>query len=145
MLDPVGILISVSGVSLVVFLVWLSTRRAAPIALGGEAGARAFLTRELFGFQVGQIALDVGDRRGLATSADGRELVLFFVMGGRPTFWRVPVAKIGKLALRDAGDGQALLEIRTADFTRPKLSLTFASKAQVERLLAETPLKGALA
>jgi hypothetical protein len=136
MLDPVQILISVSGVSLVVVLVWLATRQAPPVALGGPDGARAWIQRELHGFRLGPIAIDIGDRRALAVSEDGGEVALIFVLGRRLVGWRLPASQLGGLKLRDAADGTALVQVSTGDFTRPGFSLTVQDPAPLAGLRA---------
>jgi hypothetical protein len=122
MLDPVQALISVTGVSLILSLVWLATRNAPPLTLGGEAGVRARLAREVLGFRIGQLAVEPSDRRALAISADGGEVVLLFVMGTRVVWWRLPLAKLGRIE-RKSRDGGVTLELHTGDFTRPEFSL----------------------
>jgi hypothetical protein len=135
MLDPVQILISVGGVSLVLGLVWLATRREPPVVLGGEVGARAWIRRELLGFQVGELAVDVGDRRALAVSADGSEVALVYVMGRRLTSWRLPLGKLGQVELRQGGEGEIVIEVPTGDFTRRRFSLTIRGSQEDARLL----------
>jgi len=123
MLEPVQMLISVSGVALVLLLVWLATRRESPVVLGGEAGARALIERELLGFEVAHLAVDVGGRRALALSRDGKEVALAYVMGSRPTCWRLPAAGLEPLGTRPAGEGIVAVDVPTGDFTRRTFSL----------------------
>ncbi len=135
MLDPVQILISVGGVSLVLVLVWLATRRAAPVVLGGPDGARKQIERELLGFQLGEVVVDVGDRRALALSADGSEVALVYVMGRRLTCWKLPLGRLGQVELRAAGEGTTAIDLPTGDFTRRHFSLTFRGSPEDARLL----------
>ncbi len=134
MLDPVQIVVSVVGVSLVVALVWLATRRAPPVVLGGEGGLRPWLGREFPGFQAGAIGVDGSDRRALALSEDAREVALIFVMGRRRVGWRFPVNKLRGVEVRDAADGMAVVDIATGDFTRPHFSLEVRDRSLLESL-----------
>jgi hypothetical protein len=134
-LDPVQALVSVAGVSLMVFLVWFATRRAAPVTLGDEAGVREWVGRELLGFTVGEVAVDADRRRAIAISAKGDEAALIFVMGRRPVAWRLPVARLGGASLQEAGDGKLAVDLPTGDFTRPHFSMTLSGAPGVVELL----------
>jgi hypothetical protein len=143
MLDPIQILISVGGVSLVVLLVWLATRSAPPVVLGGEAGARAWLARELPGFTPGPLAVDIHDRRGLAVSNDAAEVALIFVIGRRTVGWRLPAAKLGRPEVRDT-QGATVVAVSTGDFTRPSFWLEVADASPIRGLLSAATERGGL-
>lgn len=136
-LDPLAMLLSFSGVALVVFVVWLGTRRAAPLRLGGEAAIRDQLARELLGFELGELAVSSDDQGAVAVSADGRELALVFLVGRRPTFWRLPLGKLQGATLRPSANGQAAVDLATGELTRPSVSFNFDDAAQIQRLLGE--------
>jgi hypothetical protein len=136
-LDPIGIAISVGGVSFICFMVWLLTKNDPKKVLGGEAGVRNLLAHELLGFQVAAVVVDVTDRRALAKSADGTEVALVFVMGGKVDVWRTPIAKLGKAVLKPTSDGKTELELHLGDFTRPDLSFVVRNAEQLKGLLPQ--------
>ena len=136
MIDPVQLVVSVVGVSLIVGLVWLVTG-GQTASVGGEAEVRRRLGRELPGFAIGLLAIDSQGRAAVAQSSDGAEIALLFATGKRITCWVLPAAAVRGAELRRLSDGKALLELRTGDFTLGRLKLELAHAESASGLLPD--------
>lgn len=135
MIDPIQLVVSVVGVSLIVGLVWLAAG-SGTASVGDAAAVRQRLARELPGFLIGALVVDRNGRAALARSKDGAELALLFATGQRVTCWSLPTKAIAAAKLRSQASGNVVLELDTGDFTRPRLKLELADSASAEGLLA---------
>jgi hypothetical protein len=134
LIDPVQLVVSVMGVSLIVGLVWLAAG-GTTASVGDEAAVRQRLARELPGFLIGALAIDSNGRSAIAQSQDGAEIALLFATGRRMTLWSLPAADIQWAELRTFAAGNAILELATGDFTRSRLKLDLSDAASARGLL----------
>lgn len=131
MIDPVQLVVSVVGVSLIVGLVWLAAG-SETASVGDAAAVRERLARELPGFLIGALVVDRNGRAAIAQSKDGAELALLFATGRRVTCWSLPATALARAKLQSHASGNAVLELDTGDFTHPRLKLELANSASAE-------------
>jgi len=134
MIDPVQLVVSVVGVSLIVALVWAAAGWKTA-SVGDAAAVRERLGRELPGFAIGALAVDSKGRAAIARSDDGAQIVLLFAMGQRLTCWTLPAAAIRGAKLRPLEGGGATLDLETGDFTRGRMRLDLADAAMAAAVL----------
>jgi hypothetical protein len=111
------VLVSLSGVLLIVGLVWWAMGSA--VARIGEAQARERIAFEHPDFAIGRLLIGADGRSAIALSDKGNELVLLFALGSRITCWRLPRNSIQAQLLSNPS---ALL-LDTHDFTLPRVRL----------------------
>ena len=117
------VLVSLSGVVLVVGLVWW-TMGSAVARIGDEAAARARIAPDHPDFVTNRLLIAADQRSALALSADGREAILLFALGSRVTLWRMPRNRL-RAELRETA-----LIVHTHDFTLPRLCLPLTDATQ---------------
>ena len=131
MIDPVQLVVSVVGVSLIVGLVWLAAG-SETASVGDAAAVRERLAREFPGFTIGALVIDLKGRAAIARSKDGAEIALLFATGQRVTCWSLPASALARAKLRSQASGRAVLELDTGDFTCPRLKLELAHSSSAE-------------
>ncbi len=127
-------LISLSGVLLIVGLVWWAMGSALA-SVGNEVAVRGRIAGEQPDFTIGVLGLGADGRSALAISDDGREAILLFALGSEVVCWRFPRLRLSAKLLPSPG-AQAALLVNTGDFTRPSFRMALANAEVASALLA---------
>jgi hypothetical protein len=139
------VLVSLSGVVLIVGLVWWAMGNALA-GITDERAARERIAAEHPDFTVGRLGIGADGRSALAISADDREAVLLFTLGNKIVCWRLPRTRLQAKLLHPAGV-KATLVVDTGDFTRPSFRMLLADEGVARALCSELqgpPVEGTI-
>jgi hypothetical protein len=128
------VLVSLSGVALIVAMVWWAMGSALA-GIGDERSVRERIGAEHPDLAVGRLGLDADGRSALAISADDREAALLFTLGKRVVCWRLPRARLRARLLQPPD--KTTLVVDTGDFTRPTVRFVLADEGVAKALLAD--------
>jgi hypothetical protein len=114
-------LLSLTAIGILVGVILL-LGRSPSVRFTDAAAFRRLIDRDHPGFNPRALALGRDHAAALALDVNSREILLYFLLGGRPVGWRLPAQRLNAGQTRYEADTDTLI-IDTGDFTRARVRL----------------------